>query len=141
MSLKKLMIYRDTMRGQVSLEYLLIFAGFCSALLIIIPTINFVTNNLFITNDTLLAKNISETIFEQEALFSFLENGSRKEFVFSPVKEINVSIVNNEIKISTLQKEFVVNTKDSQEFSNNIFNSKFYLIVEKKQNKTTFTFN
>jgi len=129
------------MKGQVSLEYLLILAGFCSALLIIIPTINFVTNNLFITNDTLLAKDISKTIYTQDSLFSFLENGSKKEFVFSPVKELSISKTNYEIKISTIQKEFVIPTKDIQEFQNEVFNSKFYLVVEKKLDKTIFSFN
>jgi uncharacterized protein (UPF0333 family) len=127
-------------KAQVSLEYLILVAAFFSALLIILPTINNISNDFFVVNDSLLIKQVSDKISEQDNLFSFLADGSRKEFVFIPSKKILLKTFENELIISTEKKSITTKLNSKQNNLEKEFNSKFKIILEKENNKTKVFF-
>ena len=118
------------MKAQVSLEYLLILAGFFSALAISLPAINYSVEQFSLANDTLLARDIFEKINEQINLFEFLGDGSKKTFEFIPTKSISISLRSGELMISSKQKSFSLKIDSAQKFSNE-FSSKFVMSIEK----------
>jgi len=118
------------MKAQVSLEYLLILAGFFSALAIFLPAINYSVEQFSLANDTLLARDISEKINEQINLFEFLGDGSKKTFEFIPTNSISISLQSGELEISSKQKSFSLKIDSVQNFSNE-FSSKFVMGIEK----------
>jgi len=117
-------------QAQVSLEYLLILAGFFSALAIALPAISYTTEQFVLANDTLLAKDISEKLNEQINLFEFLADGSQKTFEFIPAKLISISLQNKELIISSNQKSFTIKLNSTQTFAHE-FDSKFAVIIKK----------
>lgn len=127
-------------RAQVSLEYLILVTAFFSSLMIIIPSAMFVANEFLNLNDSLLLKQVSETIVEQDSLFSFLANGSRKEFFFTPTKEVVVKVVDKKLFLFNNQKNIEVGLVFSQPFFEKKFDSEFLLILEKQSNKTIISF-
>ncbi len=127
-------------RAQVSLEYLILVAAFFSALLIIIPSITFVVNDFLLINDSLLLKQISEKVLEQDSLFSFLSDGSRKEFEFVPAQEITLKTINNNFILSNPKKSIIVELFATQNNVEKKFDSKFRLIIEKSNNQTKIFF-
>ena len=118
------------MKAQVSLEYLLILAGFFSALAISLPAINYSVEQFSLANDTLLARDIFEKTNEQMNLFEFLGDGSKKTFEFIPTNSISISLKNKELIISSKQKSFSLKIDSTQNFSNE-FSSKFVMSIEK----------
>ena len=118
------------MKAQVSLEYLLILAGFFSALAISLPAINYSVEQFSLANDTLLARDIFEKTNEQMNLFEFLGDGSKKTFEFIPTNLISISLQNKELIISSKQKSFSLKIDSTQNFSNE-FSSKFVMSIEK----------
>ena len=118
------------MKAQVSLEYLLILAGFFSALAISLPAINYSVEQFSLANDTLLARDIFEKTNEQMNLFEFLGDGSKKTFEFIPTKSISISLRSGELMISSKQKSFSLKIDSTQNFSNE-FSSKFVMSIEK----------
>ncbi len=127
-------------KAQVSLEYLLLVSAFFSSLLIIIPTINVIVNDFLVLNDSLLVNQISEKVSEQDELFLFLSDGSKKEFYFLPSKEIFLKTINNELIIYNTKKSISIKLSSSQKTIEKSFNSKFKIIVEKKFGKTIISF-
>ena len=127
-------------KAQVSLEYLLIVSAFFSALLIIIPSVSIVTNDFLLANDAILIKQISEKVVEQEQLFLFLSNGSRKEFVFVPAREINLKTINNSLILSNPKKSLTISLSSKQNLLEQKFESKFKIIIEKQNNETLINF-
>ncbi|MDD3084086.1 MAG: hypothetical protein PHP82_03625 [Candidatus ainarchaeum sp.] len=128
-------------KAQISLEYLIIITAFFSSLLIIIPSINFIVNDFLFVNDSLLMKQISEKISEQDKLFLFLSDGSRKEFEFVPAKDITLKTINNEFILSNPKKTIIINLSSKQNFFEEKFNSKFVIIIEKQNNETKIFFS
>jgi len=127
------------MKGQISLEYLLILAGFFSAIAIALPAISYATEQFVLANDTLLAKDISEKLTEQINLFEFLADGSQKTFEFVPAKSVSILLQNKELIISSKQKSFQTNIHSTQNF-NKEFNSKFIIMIKKVNNAIEFVF-
>jgi len=128
------------MKGQVSLEYLLILAGFFSALAITLPAINYSLDQFTEASDTLLAKDIFYKLDEQITLFEFLAKDSQKTFEFNPAKGVLVSIENKELTIASNQKSFLLKINSSQSFSHE-FDSKFNLIIKKELGFTNIYFS
>ena len=128
------------MRGQVSLEYLLILVAFFSALAIALPAINYSVDQFAQANDTLLARDISQKLEEQLSLFDFLADGSKKTFEVIPTKKISISLQNKQLIISTEQKTFKIQTNSQQSFSHE-FDSKFEITLAKINNNSNFSFN
>jgi len=126
-------------RAQVSLEYLLLLAAFFGALALILPAISFSVNEFYSSNDTILAKNVSEQIKEQINLFSFLGDGSKKVFDFFPSQKIVLYSNNQSIFVSSSKKEFEIIFPNKQNFSRKEFNSKFFIQIEKKGSEIVFS--
>lgn len=127
-------------KGQVSLEYLILIAAFFSALLIIIPTINLIVNDFLIMNDSLLLKQISEKISEQDKLFVFLGDGSRKEFEFFSTKEILLKTSGKNFILSNSKTNLSVLLYSNQITNEKNFDSKFKIIIEKINGETKILF-
>ncbi len=122
--------------AQVSLEYLLILAAFFSVFSIILSSVLFAMDSFNSAQDTILAKQISEKISEQVKMFSYLGNGSKKEFEFLPINKITIYSEGTKIIISSEQKSFEIETQFQQKIPNTIFSEKFKIILEKNNNKT-----
>lgn len=125
-------------KAQFSLEYLLVLLAFFGALAVIIPSISFASQQFFSANDTVSAKIIVDTIKQDCSLFSFLGDGSKKEFSFLVSEKIELSSNGNIFSIKTLQKEFSFECK-SNKFS---FESEkpFLIFLEKKEGTLVFDF-
>lgn len=128
------------MKGQVSLEYLLILAAFFSALAIALPAISYATNQFQIASDTILAKNIADQLTEQVTLFEFLADGSSKTIEFVPAKEISFLLQNSELIISSSEKDFILKINSAQNLEES-FNSKFFITIKKQNNKIELSFS
>lgn len=127
-------------RGQVSLEYLLILVSFFAILSLILPIIFFSINQVFVVMDTINAREISNIIGQNDELFLFLSNNSLKKFEFNPVNEIKIIVENNVIIVGSSEKEFKVLLNDSQEKFEKTFFNKFYLEIKKENNISKFIF-
>jgi len=132
--------FSKKVQAQVSLEYLLIIAGFFSALAIALPAINYSTEQFTEANDTLLAKDIFDKLNEQINLFEFLADGSQKTFEFIPTKSISISIQNKQLTISSKQKSFKIILNSTQTFVEE-FTSKFTITIKKINNDVAFVFS
>lgn len=124
--------------AQVSLEYLLVIAVFFSALLIIIPSISNASQQLLVANDTILAKQISDLIQQEDNMFSLLADGSSKQYEFIPSNYLKIKMKNNTFEISSKQKAFLINLNSVQVFAEQEFSSKFIIQIKKEKNQTTF---
>ncbi len=124
--------------AQVSLEYLLVIAIFFSSLLIIIPSMSSASQQLLIANDTILAKQISELIQQEDNMFSLLADGSSKQYEFVPSNYLKIKIENNNFEISSKQKKFSINLNSVQLFAEQEFSSKFIIQIKRENNQTTF---
>jgi hypothetical protein len=128
------------MKGQVSLEYLLILAGFFSALAISLPALNYSIDQFSQATDTMLAKDIYQKLSEQVTLFEFLANDSIKTFEFIPINNISISLENKNLTIFTEQKVFTLKINSNQVFTNE-FKSKFIIILKKENELTNIYFS
>jgi uncharacterized protein (UPF0333 family) len=128
------------MKGQVSLEFLLLIGVFFSCLLIILPIINFSVGQIMNTNDILLAKQISQIIETEDDLFSFIGNDSSKEFEFIPTKKITLKTTGNSFEVFTDQKSFAIELNDKQETKETEFTTKFFVSITKENDKTKISF-
>jgi len=129
-----------TQKGQVSLEYLLILSAFFSVFALILPIISFSVDQLFVAIDTVTAKQIIQTLKENDELFMFLSNNSYKKLEFIPSKEINILINQNKVFISCGEKKFELALNDSQVYLKKTFTEKFYLELKKENNLTKINF-
>lgn len=136
----KNIVNKKYLRGQVSLEYLLILVSFFAVLSLIIPVMFFSINQIFLVIDTINAREISSIIEKNDELFLFLSNNSLKRFEFNPVNKINISILNNKIIVGSGEKEFKVIVNDFQEKFEKTFSKKFYLEIKKENNTSKFIF-
>ena len=130
----------QAVKGQVSIEYLLLLAAFFSALIIILPQVSFAVDQFFATSDTLLAKQIANTLGEEVRLFEFLGNDSKKEFSFSPAKEITLTTQNAAFLAATTQKQFSLALPNPQTNKITTFTKKFTITIQKQNNLITITF-
>ncbi len=135
-----ILLEKKSRKAQVSLEYLILITAFFSSLAILIPSINFVATNFFSANDFMMLKQISETLNEQEQLFEFLADGSRKKFEFAPAREITINLNKNQLELSTGSKKITNNLSYSQENFEKTFETKFFMIIEKQNNMTKIFF-
>jgi uncharacterized protein (UPF0333 family) len=127
-------------KGQISLEFLLIITVFFSSLLIILPTINYSSQQIMQANDIILSKQIFQITEKEVQQFAFLADGSRKEFEFIPTKEIMLETKSNTFKISTQNKSFSLTLPNNQINSIKSFSKKFKIIIEKIKGNTIITF-
>ncbi len=93
-------------KGQVSIEYLLLFAAFFGVLGISLPVMGYSVDAFLISSDILLAKKISSDLNESISLFSFLADGSSKSLYYFAAKEINFSENTGTLFISVGEKSF-----------------------------------
>jgi uncharacterized protein (UPF0333 family) len=128
------------MKGQVSLEFLLLIGVFFSCLLIILPIINFSVQQIMNTNDILLAKQISQIIEVEDNLFLFLGDASSKEFEFIPTKKITLKTTTNNFEAFTDQKSFTIELNDNQITKESEFTTKFFVSITKENDKTKISF-
>ncbi|MBT4597194.1 MAG: hypothetical protein HOC95_04425 [Candidatus Diapherotrites archaeon] len=128
-------------KGQVSIEYLLLLAAFFSALIIILPQVSFAVDQFFATSDTLLAKQIANTLEEEVRLFDFLGNDSKKEFSFSPAKEITLTTQNAKCIVATTQKQFSLTLPNAQPNKTTAFTKRFNVKIQKQNDLITITFS
>ncbi len=122
-------------KGQVSMELLLISAGFFTALAIILPSVSFALGELLISNDAITIKNTGLQINAEKEFLELLANNSKKEVVISPINNISVNIKNKSLILFNERKETVINFKSDQKSQNNIFSSPFVILLEKKKGK------
>jgi uncharacterized protein (UPF0333 family) len=128
-------------KAQVSLEYLLILAGFFSIFALLLPSVSFATQSFNSAQDTILAKQISEKILEQSNVFFYLGDGSKKQFEFIPQNKINFKSKGTKIIVSSSQKSFEVETSFLQKIAEEDFLEKFFILIEKKDGKTIISIN
>lgn len=128
--------FKQKINAQVSLEYLLILASFFSVFSIILSSVVFAMDSFNSAQDTIFAKQISEKVSEQVQMFSYLGNGSRKEFEFSPHNKISFHSEGTKIIISSEQKSFEIETLFQQNIQKTIFSEKFKIIIEKNNDRT-----
>lgn len=127
--------------GQVSVEYLLILAAFFSVLALMLPLVSNSVDQLFFANDIILSKKIINTIENEDEKFLFLADGSNKSYEFIPSKSIFIKIKNNNLKISSGEKEFELELNNSQSDFEKEFNEKLFINIKKENNKTIFEFS
>ena len=123
--------------GQVSLEFLLLLAGFFSVLAIIIPaSINLFEVSIFALdarNASIFSEQLSSAIEE----LSILEDGSMKTLFLNPLLEWRIVSQNNKIVIEVIdekigkQKSFIFESNENLSEFNENFSSKSRIIVEK----------
>ena len=101
-------------KAQVSLEYLLIIAGFFSVLIILVPAIISSVNAFESAQDTMLAQRISDKLDQTSRLFNFLGNGTIKKMSFTPVKSIFVWSEGKKVIVASESKQFEVLFEDEQ---------------------------
>ena len=128
-------------KAQVSLEYLILLAGFFSVLALIIPqTIKLFEASVFALdakNASAFSQEISAAINE----LSILEDGSIKSISFSPLLEWNISAQNNSIQIEVINekiaknKVFSIQTNTDLFSFNKNFSSKSSIKLSKKEGK------
>lgn len=127
-------------RAQVSLEYLLILAGFFAVLAAILPSISYATEAFNTAQDTVLAKQISEKISEQTHLFYYLGDGSKKEFEFFSQTKIVVESDGSKILVSSNQKIFESETRFEQNIPKTELVEKFFMLITKENGQTKVSF-
>jgi hypothetical protein len=99
---------RSCKRGQVSIEYLLLFAAFFAVLGISLPVLGYSVDAFLTSSDILLAKKISSDLTESISLFSYLSNGSSKTISYFPAKEINFYENGGNLVIGAGEKSFEI---------------------------------
>jgi uncharacterized protein (UPF0333 family) len=95
-------------RGQVSIEYLLLFAAFFAVLGISLPVLGYSVDAFLISSDVLLAKKISSDLTESISLFSHLSNGSSKTISYFAAKEIKFYENGANLVVSAGEKSFEI---------------------------------
>ncbi|MDO8537364.1 MAG: hypothetical protein Q7S21_00605 [archaeon] len=124
-------------KAQVSLEFLILLAGFFSVLAITIPaSINLFEVSVFALdarNASIFLEQISSTVEE----LSILEDGSLKTLSFNPMLEWRIVLQNNEIRIEVFgekigkQKSFLFRTNENLSAFSQTFSSKSKIVVSK----------
>ncbi len=120
------------LKAQVSLEYLLIMAGFFSILVVLVPAISNSITAFESAQDTVLAERIADSLNQNSRLFSFLGNGTVKTLTFTPTKSIAVWSEGKKIVIASGTKQFEVLLQSEQNIPKQEFTSKFFLTIEKE---------
>jgi uncharacterized protein (UPF0333 family) len=120
------------LKAQVSLEYLLIMAGFFSILLVLVPAITNSITAFESAQDAVLAEKISDSLNQNYRLFSFLGNGTVKTLTFTPIKSISVWSEGKKIFIASGEKKFEVLFETEQNIPKKEFTSKFYFTLKKE---------
>lgn len=124
--------------GQASFEYLLVVLGFFAMMGVIIPVMIDSTNSFLSSSDELLAKRISSELSETASLFTFLADGSKKEFNYFPAKEILVYSNSGEIVFEANKKQFFVKNIAGQFFPKETFSAGFTVFIKKENGKLVF---
>jgi len=119
---------------------LLIITAFFAALSIIIPSSAFALEQFLSASDTILAKQIYSTMEEQNELFLFLGNNSKKEFEFVPAQKIILKTQGNNFEISSQQKTFSLTLRDNQISKEKEFTKKFKILLKKENEKIIIEF-
>lgn len=128
----------SNLRGQISLEYLLVLAAFFAALVIFLPAVNYATEKVFESSSAILAKNISNKLSEECSLFSFLGDGSKKYFHFVNTNKLSFSSNGKTISVSSGEKEFAFEcTANSFSFSTE---KSVDILMKKSAGSITFEF-
>ena len=127
--------------AQVSLEYLILLAGFFSVLALIVPqTIKLFEVSIFTLdakNASAFSQELSSTINE----LSILEDGSIKTISFTPLLEWRISSQNNIIQIEVIdekiqkQKLFSIQTNEEIVSFIQTFSSKSSIKLAKSAGK------
>lgn len=120
------------LKAQVSLEYLLIMAGFFSILVVLVPAITNSINAFESAQDTVLAERITDSLNQNSRLFDFLGNGTIKTLTFTPTKSISVWSEGKKIFVASEAKQFEVLFQSEQNIPKQEFTSKFSLTIEKE---------
>lgn len=130
-----------TFRAQAAVEYMLILTAFFAALALILPAAQFAVDQFFLASDTILAKNISQTMGEECAFFEFLGNNSSKKFFFTPSQKITIEpVASGElVKVSSQQKTFYFSCRVQESFKKE-FSSAFSIEIKKSANKIFIIF-
>ena len=123
-------------RGQASLEYLLVLAGFFAIFAALLPSIAGSIHAFTSAQDAVLAKQISGTLQGQARLFGFLADGSKKTFEYSPTDSIAIWSLQNKVMVSSGEREFEVKTNHVQNIPKQEFTEKFAVEIEKVNGKT-----
>lgn len=123
-------------KGQVSLEYILILAGFFAVFAAILPSVSNSVNAFGYAQDTILAEQISERIGEQAMLFKLLGDGSTKKLEFIPTKQIYLWSKEDRLIISAGEKQFESNIFFPQNLQKQEFSEKFVIEIKKEDGKT-----
>lgn len=128
-------------KAQISLEYLILLAGFFSVLALIIPqTIKLFEISVFVL-DAKNASAFSQEIFAAINELSILEDGSIKTISFNPLLEWNISSQNNAVQIEVIdekigrQKFFSVQTSTEMFSFNQNFSAKSSIKLSKNDGK------
>ena len=128
------------LKAQVSMEYLLIMAGFFSILVVLVPAITNSINAFESAQDTVLAEKISDSLNQNSRLFDFLGNGTMKTLTFTPIKSISVWSEGKKVFVASEAKQFEVLFESEQNIPKQEFTSKFSLTIEKESDNVVAEF-
>ncbi len=120
-------------RGQVSIEYLLLFAAFFAVLGVVLPAVSFSVDAFFVSSDFLIAEKVLSDASETISLFSFLSDGSRKSFVYYPSKSIVFFQEGGFLVVSAGDKNVRLGLEGAKFFGEGEYFGGFEVVFEKNQ--------
>jgi len=130
---------RGCSKGQVSIEYLLLFAAFFAVLGISLPVISYSVDAFFVSSDVILAKKVSSDLNESISLFSFLSNGSSKSLSYVSSKGIGFSQKGGVLAVSVGEKSFGVELNGAKIVGSGNYLGTFEIRISKNSNITELT--
>ena len=93
------------MKGQISMEFLIILAVSIALLLMFMPIYSKVYNSIHLNVDKYVAKKNANDIITKIKILNGMENGSFFTFTVSPTTEYNLICVNKEFSLNYKEVE------------------------------------
>jgi hypothetical protein len=128
------------MKGQISIELIIILAAGFMALSIILPVIIEINSNFVYLIENKNLENFSTNLKEEINLFNYLGNDSKKEFELNFQK---VTFISNEnkLKININKKEFEIIFPNKINFISKEYDEKINFVLIKKNDEINFEIN